>query len=109
MKNSPSVFGSGGRRLRVKDPAHVVRMEGRDARLGAHLDAAVVDEPSRSWTAARPGILDVDPDSRRNQDRLAVDEDIQVRVHVIGQELLRLGFQPGLDRPLHRIVKELPS
>jgi inorganic pyrophosphatase len=39
-------------------------------------------EPSGFGESPHPGVLDVDPDSRRDLDRLAVDEDVQVRVDI---------------------------
>ena len=83
MKSWPSVLSFVRGRLRVQDAGDVVRVQRRDARLVArHDDAAVRRQPvDRERVHARIG--DVDPETRGHEDVLAVDEDVEVRVHVV--------------------------
>jgi hypothetical protein len=86
--------------LGVEDAARIVGVEGRDARLVAHLDAAVRTHVVEIRDLR---VLDVDPDPRGHDDRLAVDEDVQVGVDVVDPILLGSRLETGLDRALERV------
>ena len=84
-------------------------VERRYARLAAACDAAVGDRTIRFRGLLHIGVVDVDTDSRRHCDRLAVEEHVEMRVDVISQEFLRLGLQSGYDCPLERIGRGGPE
>src|SRR5687768_18443149 len=84
-------------------------VERRDARLATPLDAAISDRTVRILEPLNLGVVNVDPDSRWHRDRLAIDEDVQMRMHVVDQNLLPLGLQSGCDRPLERTLRRRPT
>jgi hypothetical protein len=84
-------------------------VKGRDAGLAASRDAAVGDRAVRVLGPLHLGVVDVDPDCRRHRDRLAIDEDVQMRVDVMDQELLALGLQPGCECPFEGIRRGGPE
>lgn len=102
MRNCPKVLF-----FRVADsvwivPVAVVGVERRDTRLRAPRDA-----PERGVAGdlalLHVGARHVDADAAGHDDRFAVDEVIEVRMHVVRQPLGGLGREPRLHRQLHRI------
>src|SRR5215213_6256557 len=78
--------GLGALRFGVDDTRHVMGVEGRDAGLAASRDAAVGGRTVSVLEPLHLGVVDVDPDRRGHRDRLAIDEDIQMRMDVMAQE-----------------------
>ena len=59
--------------------------------------------PVRALVALDCRVVEVDPDPRRDEHRLAVDEHVEVRVHVVLEELGVLGHEARLARERHRV------
>jgi len=72
----------------VENAGVVVRVQGRNARLAAKLDAPVCCRAVRSLKPLYAGIADVDPDSRRHDHARTVDEDVEVGVDMMDESLL---------------------
>src|SRR6266498_4571483 len=72
-------------RLDVQHACCVVGVQRRDARPGTQLEVPIGRRPV-GFAAMDFRVGDVDPDPAEDLDALTVDEDVQVGVHVVGEE-----------------------
>ena len=89
-------------RLGVQEAGRVMRVQRRDARLVALLrQACADDEAVRPRVGLHGRVVDGDPDPGRDEHRPAVDEHVEVRVHVVLEELglLRDEARPCTSAP----------
>ena len=54
------------------------------------------------------GLSSIDPDTRRDENGPALDEDVEMRVHVVLEELRVLRDEARRARELHRVVRRGP-
>src|SRR5205807_6598563 len=96
-------------RLGVEHTVVEVRVQRRDAGLCARrADSAVPERAVGQSVSLDCRRVRLDPDPRRHANLPALDEEIQVRMHVEEDELVRLGRQAGLARERHRIRRRWP-
>ena len=109
VKNCPSWFGLGVFVSVCSRPDEVVRVQRRDARLVALLRQARADHDSvQPLVAPDCRVVEVDPDPGRDEHRPAVDEHVEVRVHVVLEELGLLRYEARLARQPHRVLGRGP-
>ena len=96
-------------RLGVQEAGRVMRVQRRDARLVALLrQACADDEAVRPRVGLHGRVVEVDPDPGRDEHRPAVDEHVEVRVHVVLEELGLLRDEARLARQPHRVLGRGP-
>ena len=94
----------------MEDAGPVVRVQRRDARLRAQLDAPVRLRAVRGIAEGLDvGILDVDSDPCRYDHTLAVHEDVEMRVDVMRESLLALRLQPRGNGEAQRVFRGSPG
>jgi len=71
-------------------------------------DPAVAGGAVRQLEPFHGRVVDVDSDPSRHADLPAVDENVEVGVHVQEDELVRLGSQAGLAGQGHRVRRRGP-
>src|SRR5213592_3397348 len=89
--------------LGVQDAVGVMCVQRRDAGLGARRIDAPVRRPEGALRGVHGGIADVDAYAGRHLDRFPVNEDIEMRVDMVIEELVRYRLKTGSHDPIERV------
>src|SRR3954469_5836613 len=96
-------------RLGVEHAVDEMRVERGNTRgRTGRVDPSVADRAVAGLETMDGRVVDLDPYACRDPDGRAVDEDVEVCVHMQEDELVCLGGQPRADRELHRVCGRGP-